>query len=376
MKKHLLSTSAIALGVAMASPAAAQQWDLSWGGFANTHVGASDIDGAPAGTDFDGVNVYTNSEIIFSPSVTLDNGLTFGFSVQFEALNQTSTAPGPRVGGTSDIDESYVTIEGDMLGKIVLGSENSAGYALMGSVYTPGVDTMAVNSPSTSAFVPTTGNRSFRQAGISSLTEVAGNNDVQRISYFTPSFNGLTVGVSYAPDGTANARNSAPVDFNNTGLVDVFDIGAGYQQSFGGVDLGLAARWGTGDYNNVPAGTDDPTTWAIGGTIGVNAFTFGATYAENDNGFAGGAGDAEGYSFGVTYDIVGPWSIGAETYQGEVTNAGFGDDEREAYKIAASRDLGAGVSWNVYYFYEETKNGVTGDSIEGNVIATAINLSF
>ena len=44
MKKQLLSTSAIALGVAMASPAAAQQWDMEWGGFANTHVGISDID--------------------------------------------------------------------------------------------------------------------------------------------------------------------------------------------------------------------------------------------------------------------------------------------------------------------------------------------
>jgi hypothetical protein len=30
----------------------------------------------------------------------------------------------------------------------------------------------------------------------------------------------------------------------------------------------------------------------------------------------------------------------------------------------------------VYYYYMETKNGVTGDKIDGNVIATAINLSF
>ena len=79
----------------------------------------------------------------------------------------------------------------------------------MGSVYTPGVDTMALNSRSTSAFVPVTGSTGFRQAGLSSLTEVAGNNDVQRISYFTPSFNGLTVGVSYAPSSAGNASNNA-----------------------------------------------------------------------------------------------------------------------------------------------------------------------
>jgi hypothetical protein len=374
LKKHLLSTSAIALGVAMASPAAAQQWDLAWGGFANTHIGASDIGGSGAdGSDFDGVNVYTNSEVIFSPSVTLDNGLTFGFSVQMEALNGG--------GGQDGIDESYVTIEGDMLGKIVLGSENSAGYALMGSVYTPGVDTMAVNSRSTSAFVPVTGSTGFRQAGLSSLTEVAGNNDVQRISYFTPSFNGLTVGVSYAPSSAGNASNNAPVDFDAAGdITDIFDIGVGYQQSFGTVDLGFAARWGTGNSNL--SVRDDPTTWAVGGTLGVSAFTFGATYSENDNGFANGenigltgTGDQQGYSIGASYDIVGPWSVGGELYRGEEETSG-GDNRYEAYKVAASRDLGAGVSWNVYYYYMETKNGVTGDKIDGNVIATAINLSF
>ena len=417
MKKQLLSTSAIALGVAMAAPASAQQWDMDWGGFANTHVGASDVD-LPSGStaDFDGVNVYTNSEIIFSPSVTLDNGLTFGFSVQMEALNGG--------GGQDGIDESYVTIEGDQLGRIVLGSENSAGYALMGSVYTPGSSTMAINSRSTSAFVPVTGSTGFRQAGLSSLTEVAGNNDVQRISYFTPSFNGLTVGVSYAPSNAGNASNNAPVDFDAAGdVTDIFDIGVGYQQSFGGVDLGLAARWGTGDRNgsagtpgstltltgsnNVAAlnalasggtlndvngdgqpnagdtvttpGTagspgGDPTTWAVGGTLGVNAFTFGATYAENDND-SGGPGDQEGYSFGVGYDLVGPWSLGAQAYLGEEKTSN-NDNEYEAYQVSATRDLGAGVSWAVYYYYQETTNGLNGNTIEGNVVATAINLSF
>ena len=60
MNKHLLSTSAIALGVAMAAPASAQEWDMAWGGFANTHVGIVDISGTgvPAGADFDGVNTF------------------------------------------------------------------------------------------------------------------------------------------------------------------------------------------------------------------------------------------------------------------------------------------------------------------------------
>src|SRR6056297_4360907 len=138
----------------MAAPASAQEWNLDWGGFANTHVGITDIS-ADAGSiggggDFDGVDVYTNAEIIFSPSVTLDNGMTFGYSVQMEAMNGFS------------IDESYMTISSDTLGRVILGSENSAGYLLMGSVYTPHPTSMPINSRSTSAFIPVTGSTGFR----------------------------------------------------------------------------------------------------------------------------------------------------------------------------------------------------------------------
>jgi len=373
LKKQLLSTSAIALGVAMASPAAAQQWDLEWGGFVNTHVGASDVDlpsdyKADYTADLDGVNILTNSEIIFRPSVTLDNGLTFGVNVEMEALNGG--------GGQDGIDESYAYMESDTLGRIEAGSHNSAGYLL--SKGAPSVGSMAINSPSISAFVPFLSAQGFRQAGISSYTEVAGNNDVQRLTYFTPSFNGLVVGVSYAPSSAGNASNNAPVISNSPAQVtDIFDIGAAYDQSFGAVDLGLSARWGTGNSN--VAGIDDPTTWSVGANLGVSGFTFGGSYGENDNGVASGAGDNEGFSLGVSYDVAGPWTVGLETYQGELKNAdGAPDSDYETYKLAGSRSLGSGVSWDVYYAYVETNNGAAlgNPKVEGNVIATAINLSF
>ena len=46
MKKQILRTSAIALGVAAALPATAQEWNLAWGGFMNQHVvfGSTEIE--------------------------------------------------------------------------------------------------------------------------------------------------------------------------------------------------------------------------------------------------------------------------------------------------------------------------------------------
>jgi len=362
LKKQILSTSAIALGVAMAAPASAQEWNLDWGGFANTHVGISSIDRNFASPiDNDGVNIFTNSEIIFSPNVTLDNGMTFGFNVQMEALNSG--------GGADGIDESYVTISSDTLGRIDLGSENSAGYRSM--VAAPQVGSMAINSRSTSAFVPVTGSGGFRQAALSSYTEVGGNNDVQRITYFTPSFNGLTLGVSYAPSSAGNASNNAPVNFNAP-ISDIIDIGISYSQSFNGVDVDFGGRWGTAESNSA---LSDPETWGLGASISVSGFTFGAGYAENDNGGVGGVGDQEGLSVGVAYDIAGPWTVGLEGYFGETNVGGGATADYDVIKLAASRSLGAGVSWDVYYFNQETTNGA-GAKIEGDVVATAINLSF
>merc|ERR1711974_10165 len=137
LKKHLLSTSAIALGVAAAAPAAAQEWDVSFGGFMSQHVAYADQSGSALtpGGDYDGVDIHSSSEIIFTPSITLDNGLTFGVNVQLETEQN----------ATGEIDESYMSISSDTLGQILIGSENSAGYKSM--VGAPGVTSMYINSP-------------------------------------------------------------------------------------------------------------------------------------------------------------------------------------------------------------------------------------
>jgi hypothetical protein len=260
LKKQLLCTSAIALGVAAAAPASAQDWNLDWGGFMSQHIAFVDSDAKVGGVttpglDFSGLEQLLTSEIIFTPSITLDNGMTFGVNVQFEGQNGFS------------VDETYMSISSDSFGRLDIGAENSAGYKSM--VGAPTVTSAWINSPSISAFIPLSGSVggvpalpfAFRQAAISSYTEVAGNNDVARISYYTPSFNGLTIGVSYARDGVTNAGNNYGVglDTNAIALSDVMDIGVNYSQSFGNVDLAFGARYGTGSYA-VANPASDPET--------------------------------------------------------------------------------------------------------------------
>jgi predicted porin len=404
LKKQLLCTSAIALGVA-AAPAAAQDWNLDWGGFFNTHVAFGDIStnglvsAITPGVSWegDGLDIHTNPEIIFSPSVTLDNGMTFGINIQLEG----NTTGGPF------IDESYASMSSDTFGRLDVGNENSAGYKLMTAA--PEVTSMSINSPSTSTFIPYTGVDAalsaflaatgsaftalpFRQAGLSAYTEVGGNNDVNRITYYTPDFNGLTVGLSYAPTAVVNAGSTFSVNTNAV-LSDVFDIGVNYSNTFGSTDITLSARWGTGDTPSLAAGASDFETWGVGFQVGFGNFTVGGSYAENDNdetlaptGIAT-IGDSEGWSLGVTYDTAGPWSFEALTYQSEsdLNTAGAAipgvKTEREAYRIGASRTLGPGVDWDIYVVHETRDLKVpaaifAGAEVEGTILGTAINLSF
>jgi len=394
MKKHLLSTSAIALAVAsVGAPGSAQEWDMKWGGYHSSHVGYVNVDSntpAHIGGDFDGVDVYTEAEIQFTPSVKLDNGLTFGVNVQYESTTN----------GGAFVDESYLTISSDTLGKIDIGNENSVGYKMI--VTAPQVDgSIWINSPSISGFIPISvsvgGNLpwNFRQSAISAYAEVLGNNDVPRISYYTPSFNGLTLGVSYAASSNVlgsgvNAGNNFGVN-RNIGVNDIFDIAVAYTQSFNGVDIDLAGRWGTASNDTGTPGTDDPEIWGLGGTIGYAGFVFGGSYVENDNGDL--IPDEEGWALGATYDIPGPWLIGIDTYQGQYngTGAGNGDQaEFEAYQIIGNREIGPGVSWAIYAVYAEgtvnndaggTFSAIAGQavgntSVEGTLIGTSINLSF
>ena len=78
----------------MADAANAAEWDVRVGGYYNGMVAyATTKLSGTAGerrvflrqiSDFEGVDVSTNAEIFFLPSITLDNGIKIGASIQLE----------------------------------------------------------------------------------------------------------------------------------------------------------------------------------------------------------------------------------------------------------------------------------------------------
>jgi len=416
MKKILLGTSALAMAGAFAGQANAATWDLDWGGYyeASVAYASSDRDGGNNNDGFDGVDVLTDSEIIFTPSITLDNGLTFGVDIQLEG---TSGSTGDR------IDESFAFVKGSF-GQILIGSENSAGYKM--TYGAPDVTWINVNSGSGSVLIPGIyDNDVFRGTGGSSFVEVGRNNDAERITYFTPRFSGFQLGASYARDATESSG------FRNTesegSLHDIFDVGVNYVNSFGAFDIAVSARYGVGslegrsgtpgtagtprvdgiaiapngrailfngpapanatvvrDPEPATAGTagtagdsaSDPEVYAFGLNVGYAGFKVGGSYAKSsDSGFL--AQDGEFFDLGVSY-TTGPWGMSFTYSHGEnEVTAGGPDSELDQYIAGVTYKLGPGVTAGAYAGYADfdAPGGNAGD-IDGFYVGTGFKLNF
>ncbi|KAB7613480.1 porin [Amylibacter sp. SFDW26] len=379
MKNTLLTTTALAL-TAGAAYADGHAVDVKVGGFYNTTVAITSVDTGTnfAGTDFDGIDVLSNAEIIFKPSITLDNGIKFGAEIQLEAGSGGGNTAGA---ATDDIDESYVYIQGDF-GQVLIGSENSAGYKM--TVAAPDVSPIFAQSSSLTAFVPysgaTVGANVFRGTLGATYIENAGNNDANRITYFSPRFGGLQLGVSYARDA---GQGNGAVD-NNAVTTDFVDIAANYGGSFGGVDINASARYGTA---SAIAGAPDPEVWGAGLKLGFGGFSIGGSYAEQD-GTAGGLGDGSSYDVGIGY-ANGPMSYSLTYFAGEnrdnegldnvaaTADDGVNRESLDTIVLAAKYKVNSNFAVSAFVAntqFEEAGNPA--DDVEGTVLGVAAQFSF
>jgi len=382
MKNTLLCTTALAMtglaGAASAAEVSAGAVNMGFSGYYTQHIAITSVDTGTshAATDFDGLDIYTNAEIWFKPSITLDNGIKIGVDVQLEAASNT---------GTDQIDEAYMTVSGDF-GKFIIGSENSAGYKM--TVAAPDASMIFAHSSSLTGFVPfsgsisgvTVGSDLFRGTLGTTYIENARNNDAQRISYFSPRFGGLQLGISYARDpGQVNG----PVNNNSTTtLTDIVDIAANYSGSFGGVDLDASARWGTA---SAPAGAVDPEVWGAGLNIGFSGFTIGGSFAEQDG---TAAQDGHSYDVGIGY-ANGPMSYSLTYFSGENIdneNVGLGGIAKEeletiilaaTYKVNSNFKVGAFIANTDFTeSFDDTGAATGADDVEGTVLGVSASFSF
>ena len=377
MKKLLLSSAAVAMGLAFAAPAQAQGVTLDLGGHMKGYVGYVDQD-TNAGTENRELDIFRETEIHFTGETTLDNGLTVGFHAEADA----DGADG------FNLDESYAYFSGSW-GRVNFGEEDGAAYLLQ--VAAPSADSnidglrQYINPVNYSVAVsPVNGSVFAATEGFDYDNDIARN--TEKLTYLTPVLNGFQGGLSYTPDlasaapyggaipGSAtNTIYSGNADDVNNQYGSVYEAAARYEGQFDEVGFTVGGGYTHADLENEPAGgaNDDFKEWNVGLDLDFMAFGLGVVYTENNNGLD--ANDKnETIVVGLDY-TTGPFKLGASYYNNE-NDMTATDVETDRYTGGVVYTYGPGMTFrgSVSYIDHEVSGGTDADATSV-MLGTQIN---
>ena len=321
MKKVLLGTTALvaagafAAGAAQADEMMAEPVTVGVGGYTTGAIGfASDSDSETRGHSIDYV-----FEIGVSGSTTLDNGITVSVSGQI----------GRSAGADEAMDEIHTTLSGSF-GALRLGRTESA--AFNATVAAPGAAIGGMIGVNYDWF-STAGGSVNTYSGI-------GAEDAMKVVYTTPNFNGLTVGVSYAPNDDDNNFN----DRSTAGLGEHTAVGATYSTDFmegGSFTLGAGYEMASdGDSG------DDPSATRAGIGVSVDQVSFGGSMYDHD-------------MDGMQYDVGASWTEGAIELGLQYANNEDGNASKAAAHLTYTLGPGVLIGGQVASISEDGMDDVT-----------------
>ena len=303
MKRVLLGTTAlVAAGLLVTSVAYADEEEMmeeqpitvGISGYSTGIVGVNSTDtvtkheaGVATIHPARGEEVFHVYEFSISGSTTLDNGITVSVHTQ--------------LGSSGDpFDEQHITMSGSF-GSLRIGRTESAAFnATIGAPGGSGIG-VGVNYP-------------WYSPAASSVNTYSGlgNEDAQKVVYTSPNFNGLMIGMSYAPDASEDdagagrtTNDTSPND--KTGdmdgqLSEHAAVGVSYSTAFmegGSLSIGLGYEMATDE-----GGGPDMEAVKIGASVSVDQVSFGGGMYE---------ATPDGGSGSMQYDVGASWSQGATT---------------------------------------------------------------
>jgi outer membrane protein OmpU len=370
MRKLLLGTTALVgasvLGVATPDVARAAEvlpggaLDVTISGFARFLATGGDLDNQRNNPNVTtGLDFRNDTEVHVILRGKHDaTGMEYGGTVEFEADTNR----------TDNTDETWLFIRGGF-GEVRFGDEdgavdNSAIGAYTIAAATGGIDGTVVDVLAISPVRPTN------------------SDDATKIRYYTPSFGGFSVGVSYTPNadiGVDPTNSFAQVSGDSLAPKDVelgdwFEGALVYEGDFGGLGLQASLVGSIADIKDEAAlGGDDGWAWYGGLATDI----FGVKVA-------GGFGDEEFGALEKTYYNVGAgYGIGlvnvSINYGQIIDSDGYGADE--PYNIVGGADFalmpGLVLGGEVAYFNNDIDDGalLTGDD-DGYVYLGTLRLAF
>jgi predicted porin len=385
MKKHLLGTTAlVAAGMfAMVDTAYAQAKvepvKVTVGGYFGefvTYVDQDDfasIAGAGREGELNQLTEWSDKEIHFNGRTVLDNGMTVGFRLELEGNTE-----------SDQIDETFMFLEG-RFGRLELGSTNNAHYKMAykapdahsrGWASSEGNIANVVFNPTGSPF--------FDSVLNTTVTRFR-DNDSEKISYYTPRFEGFQLGASYIPNSSQD--NNGTPEFASTAYSRGWAVAANFVRSFGAFDVAAYGGYMTWQGPDTGVGTSapDPDHYSFGLQVGFAGFRVGGSYGKLNDGRTGAAGTAaasaagtgafrsEGRAFdaGIMYSF-GPAAISLNYFDGEnddnaVTATTDAEDKFSAVALSGRYSIGPGVTLEASIFHAKLEGNTSTGGATSNV---------
>ena len=313
----------------------AKPLQISVEGYFNSYMAASDQSGSFESTSnstaragYDNFNIYNDSEVHFTGSTKLDNGIGVSVTVELET-DQVKNAD-------AHIDDSFLRLTGSF-GDVRIGSTD----AITG--------VFAVSAPAAGATGPNDGdlgNSIIQPSAVSATADtlLGTGNDI-KLTYLTPEFNGFQAGFSYEPS-SATASDAMPSVGGTLGTdTQEYNVGVTYSGKIGsaGISADLSYKEDHGTAANSYSG------FRGGLNLTAGQFTIGGSFKNIDAIDSGVEGTAnspeeEGFDIGVQYDL-GSTSVSLTYLQSDMPLASgtTGDDSVEAFTIGASYAVGPGI---------------------------------
>ncbi len=397
MKKYLLGTTALATAGLIAgmagSASAANQGDnrikvgvhgyhQQWGVYADQDIDskANPTTGNRNKFKTSPVDQKHNSEICFVGETTLDNGITFGLDVQLEGNTE-----------GDQIDESYLYIQSDSMGRLIIGDEDNASYLLHVTAPDGGIsinsgdmisDTFWENLSGFSYFDTTLGNTAL----------LFGDDNSGKFTYISPQFAGFQLGASYIPQFEGGGDNNSSIYKSTVNGARTVDrprngvaVGGNFTEDFGGFGVQLSLGWLGAQTSN-----DDLSAANAGAQFSYAGFSVGGAYVKafsgtqstNAAGQPVGQADGYGWTAGGAYEI-GPYKVGLTYQYGENDgNKGTGGKpELQQANISGTYEFGPGVQLVGGFFGYDSQtqgrsDGAIGFDNKGWGFASGIKLGF
>lgn len=384
MKKLLYGTTALAtagllIGAAsqawaQSAPHTTERLTLKLGGYhqqfavynGSTNLRAGRAPANPGGNhpfDAQMIDQKHNTEVCFIGEIKLDNQITLGVNIQLEANTS-----------GDQIDESYLYIGTDDVGRLIVGDENNAAYLLHVSAPDGGINhtTGDLTGPPNQGLIITPGDFALADTLIDGTLLRLNDNDSGKITYLSPRFAGFQIGLSYIPQYESGGDNNQSINSingdkgiagtGNNGLNNGFAAGINFKEKFGDVGVQASAGYQFGDVG-ANIGDDNLHGISAGAQISIAGFDVGGSFAwaEGDR-TATTVFDSYAYDAGVAYTF-GPYKVGL-AYQRASADANRinGSKQYADYIVLSSTyNLGPGVRLvgGVYGFDLDGENGQT-----------------